>query len=109
MEAVKRLGCLACRLNAAMGLPRAYAGPCEAHHLLSGGLRIGHDHTVGLCPWHHRAVPPVPLPEREAIARYGPSVATGSKPFRAMYGSDAELLVMQNALLAQEAHHRGPF
>jgi hypothetical protein len=39
--------------------------------------------------------------EREAIALYGPSVATGSKPFHAMYGSDDELLAFQNALLAQ--------
>ena len=25
----------------------------EAHHLLSGGNRIGHDHTVPLCPECH--------------------------------------------------------
>jgi hypothetical protein len=38
--------------------------------------------------------------EREAIERFGPSVATGSKPFHAMYGSDDELLEFQDALLA---------
>lgn len=103
MLLVKRLGCLCCRRNAAMGMALPYSGPCEAHHLLSGGRRIGHDHTIGLCPWHHRAVPPTPMLERHAIARYGPSVATGSKPFHAMYGSDADLLATQNALLALEA------
>lgn len=27
--------------------------PAEAHHLLSGGNRIGHDHSVALCPECH--------------------------------------------------------
>jgi hypothetical protein len=101
IELVKRLGCICCMLNRTWGMPAAYVGVCEAHHLLSGGRRRGHDATIGLCRWHHQAVPPRPMHEREAIALYGPSVATGSKPFHAMYGSDDELLAFQNALLAQ--------
>lgn len=98
---VKALGCVACRLNRQMGLATAYFGAAEAHHLLSGGRRRGHLATIGLCPWHHRAAPPYPgMGEREAIERFGPSVATGSKPFHAVYGSDDELLEFQDALLA---------
>ncbi|MEY2117099.1 Ref family recombination enhancement nuclease [Rhodanobacter sp. FW106-PBR-R2A-1-13] len=103
MGLVKRLGCLCCQRNAALGLAQPYSGPCEAHHLLSGGRRIGHDHTIGLCQWHHRAVPPEPMSERDAIARYGPSVATGSKTFHLVYGSDVDLLAVQNAALTLDA------
>lgn len=99
---VKQLGCICCMLNRAQGMPTAFFGPCEAHHLLSGGRRRGHDATIGLCQWHHRAVRPYEaLTERKTIERFGPSVATGSKPFHAMYGTDDELLEFQDALLAQ--------
>lgn len=98
---VKALGCICCRLNREMGMATAYVGAGDAHHLLSGGRRRGHMATIGLCKWHHQAEPPYPgMGEREAIERFGPSAATGSKPFHAMYGSDDELLEFQNALLA---------
>jgi len=32
----------------------------------------------------------------------GPSLADGSKPFRAEFGTDAELLTIQNELLGNE-------
>lgn len=99
---VKKLGCICCMLNMQFWMPVPYRGVCEAHHLLSGGLRRGHLFTIGLCRWHHQAVPPREgMGEAAAIAVYGPSVATGSKPFHLMYGSDDELLEFQNALLAQ--------
>jgi hypothetical protein len=34
-----------------------------------------------------------------ARAHYGPSLGKGSKPFHAEFGSDAELLARQNAIL----------
>jgi hypothetical protein len=99
---VKKLGCICCMLNVQFWMPVPYRGVCEAHHLLSGGLRRGHLFTIGLCRWHHQAVPPRErMSESAAIAVYGPSVATGSKPFHVTYGSDDELLEFQNALLAQ--------
>jgi hypothetical protein len=91
-------------LNVQFWMPVPYRGACEAHHLLSGGRRRGHLFTVGLCRWHHQAVPPREgMSEASAMAMYGPSVATGSKPFHLMYGSDDKLLEFQNALLAQVA------
>jgi hypothetical protein len=101
---VKKLGCICCMLNREQGIPTAFFGPCEAHHLLSGGLRRGHDATIGLCRWHHQAVRPYEaMSTDETVAKFGPSVATGSKPFHALYGTDDELLEFQEALLALAA------
>ena len=76
------------------------SGYIEIHHLLSGNKRIGHMATVSLCPWHHRGVV---YGDGMSIAQakelYGPSLANGSKPFRTEFGTDAELLAIQNALL----------
>lgn len=99
---VKKLSCICCMLNREKGRPTAYFGACDAHHLLSGGRRRGHDFTIGLCKWHHQADPPYAgMGERKAIETFGPSVATGSKPFHVMYGRDDELLEFQNELLAR--------
>jgi hypothetical protein len=76
---------------------------CDAHHLLSGGLRIGHEATVALCAWHHRAVPfDGETPPRMRML-YGPSLMDGSKTFRAAYGTDEELLQLQEQMLRGEA------
>lgn len=75
---------------------------CDAHHLLSGGRRIGHGATVALCLWHHRQHPD----QGETVPRmrmlYGPSLMDGSKLFRAAYGTDAELLELQERMLRGE-------
>ena len=47
-QAVRRLGCIACRLDGHPGTP------AEIHHLLSGGRRRGEMHVLGLCAAHHR-------------------------------------------------------
>lgn len=92
--------CMACRQR---GLKSNFI---EIHHHLSGGRRIGHHATVSLCLWHHRGEP---LREygyntRKATREvYGPSVADGSKLFEPVFGTDAEMLAMQNAVLAGEA------
>lgn len=98
---IKKLGCICCMLNAARWMPVPSRGVCEAHHLLSGGRRRGHDFTIGLCAWHHRAVPIMSPPMGVTMGThiYGPTVAMGSKPFHAFYGTDDELLAFQNALL----------
>ena len=88
--------CIACLLRGA----QKYAQHIEIHHLLSGNRRIGHMATVSLCPYHHRAVPPWGWGDKEALEELGPSLAKGSKPFRAEFGTDAELLKIQDELLA---------
>jgi hypothetical protein len=94
-DKLKEMGqCVACYQRGIHGW-----GYVEIHHLLSGNKRIGHLATVGLCGFHHRGVSE--LPRAEAIAVFGPSLAHGSKPFRAEFGTDAELLAIQNALLGE--------
>lgn len=72
------IGCLACRLLGFHSVP-------EVHHLLSGNRRIGHMATIPLCPAHHRGAGFV---EHVHVACF----AHGSKPFRATFGSDEDLL-----------------
>lgn len=95
MVAVKEGPCLACLIHDG----RRYLG-CDAHHLLSGGRRIGHMATVGLCSWHHRAVPPYSGHSAKTCRElFGPSLMDGSKLFHEAYGSDEELLAMQKEFL----------
>ena len=96
-DAMKEAGiCIACLLR---GTQPEYAQQIEIHHLLSGNRRIGHMATVSLCSWHHRAALPFGWGDAEAFDYLGPSLAKGSKPFRAAFGTDAELLTIQNELL----------
>ncbi len=87
-------GCVACRLQ---GLGFSFA---EIHHL-GVGKRLGHNETIGLCSWHHRAVRPDGWSAEEMCSHLGPSLARGSKPFHAHFGSDDELLAEQERLLVR--------
>lgn len=98
-EAIKSIGCLACLQ---LSLPMQ-CGPTEAHHLLSGGKRRGHAFVVPLGAWHHRAVIWYSLNAHQMTEQFGPSLAKGSKPFHAMFGSDDELLAKVNELISEAA------
>lgn len=96
MAAIKELGvCVACHVSGKQRWPQ----PVDVHHLLSGNRRRGHRYTVGLCGWHHRKLTDFGCTEKEMRDDLGPSLADGSKPFRAAFGSDDELLALQDALL----------
>lgn len=84
LDAISELGCIVCTL---LAWPNT---PAEPHHLLSGGRRIGHLHTIPLCPPHHRTG------QGNAIARH-PTKAR----FEAAYGSEAELLARTQRLVAK--------
>lgn len=71
----------------------------ENHHTLSGGIRRGHRFTFGNCLWHHRALLLPGFTTSSMTARYGPSLVKGSKPFHDVYGSDDELIAMQDYLI----------
>ena len=95
-EAIKlETGCVCCRLSNA-----TYVQP-EIHHLLSGGRRRGHDLTIGLCGWHHRGVASQDTTSAWLRQYAGPSLAHGSKPFHAHFGSDEVLLAEQERLLCR--------
>ena len=48
MDDIVRLGCIICLIE---GRGESLA---EVHHLLSGGRRISHRHSIPLCFQHHR-------------------------------------------------------
>lgn len=98
VDAVKRHGCLCCHQRGYSHDPDGAV--VEAHHLLSGGIRRGHRHTVGLCSWHHRGALTV-QDWNHALHRsqLGPSLAEGSVPFHAEFGTDEDLMEQQMILI----------
>ena len=84
-----RYGCVCCKLLGIYSIP-------EIHHLVDKGYRKhsgGNQATLPLCPAHHRG--------GSAERAMGPSLADGSKPFAAHWGTQRELLAMVNANLAE--------
>lgn len=63
------MGCIACRERGF-----GYVPP-DIHHLLSGGVRIGHDATIPLCAHHHRGHAPAGMTQAQAALVLGPSLA----------------------------------
>ena len=47
MTAITRHGCVACHIDG-----NGFREPC-VHHILQGGVRLGHLYTLPLCPGHH--------------------------------------------------------
>lgn len=79
--------------------------PATIHHFTVGGKhgqkRRGHDFTIGLNEWSH---PGNPLTAYGWTAKdceriLGPSYALSPSAFRERFGSDDELLALQNAIL----------
>lgn len=82
MDAIVRYGCIACRLD---GMPPRQTA---VHHILRGGLRIGHLFTLPLCDTmdggHHQNGAGIGLVSRH------PNRAA----FEDRYGSEVNLLEM---------------
>lgn len=97
IAAIKEGPCIACWLNDTITLG------CDAHHLLSGGIRRGHRFTIALCQWHHRGMPMHDLSHRDMRASFGPALSEGSKPFRHEFGTDELLLRVQDELLKERS------
>lgn len=94
-QMMQHFGCIASYIEGRSGEPG------DIHHLLSGGERIGHEATICLAPWFHRGNPPGGMTIAQAKAMFGPSMKHHPREFRARYGTDAELLKLQNELLAE--------
>ncbi len=83
MDAITALGCIACLIDGHPGTPGA------VHHLLRGGQRIGHLHTICLCdPGHHQNGGPLKVSRHPYKAR-----------FEERYGSEASLLERSRKLV----------
>lgn len=97
-DAIKAGPCQACiQLDPPIDL--SGQGLVEVHHL-AGKKR--HDLTVGLCIWSHRGVPFFAATHAEMRADYGPALSEGSRPFHKRFGSNAELLALQESYLTGE-------
>ena len=99
---IKWIGCLPCMLDGWGGGDCHVE--CEIQHILdeSGEKRLGHQQTWGGCPWHHRGV--IKRDDytlTEMIQSYGPSFELHRKDFFARYGQEAQLLELQNELIAE--------
>ena len=74
----------------------------EEHHTDGRTKPWAHDRTVALGSWHHRGVPHSGWLHSSMRIEFGPSLAEGSKPFAAKFGTGAELVAMQDAILRGE-------
>lgn len=94
-DAIKDAGCVVCRrhLNV-LTMP-------EIHHLTDSGRAISHDHTVGLCQWHHRGVQEPGWSSREMERVFGPSYQRSKRAFVERFGDNDTLLRIQNEILAR--------
>lgn len=93
--------CVACYIRASQGLMNhdyVVVG-CDYNHTKSGNIRRGHMFGYALCVYHHRKHPLVFDSLRATAAIYGPSLMDGSALFHCVYGSDDELIALQNQLL----------
>lgn len=83
IEAMLRLGCVCC---ATLGIFHV----AECHHILDGGVRMGHWFSLPLCPGHHRA-----MWNAEQIELIAPkkrvAINDGRKRFVAVYGTERSL------------------
>jgi hypothetical protein len=100
--AIREIGCLACLLSDRRSMPVA------RHHLLTTGRhgtgkRRGERESIGLCDYHHQGAKQVGTAfARNCVAEgYGPSLADEPRAFRQRFGTDDELLTLQNQLLAR--------
>lgn len=90
-EALRNLGCIACRLDGFPGIP------AEIHHITDCGRRMGHQYSIPLCVWQHRGV-------AESIYDHfkGPSLALSKRDFVERYGTELELLAKVNRMIGAE-------
>lgn len=87
MDAITALGCIACIID---GYPET---PGAVHHILSGGRRMGHMHSICLCdPGHHQ--------------NGGQFGKVSRHPFKfrfeQQYGSESDLLDLTQQLVARK-------
>lgn len=98
MSQLKMIGCIPC-------WKLGFRGVCAAaDHTKSGNKRVGHAATYANCDWHHQAIPFAGMTHKQCEAERGPSKANGSKPFHAYFGSEQELLALQETILSEQCH-----
>ena len=86
--------CIPCILNWTPNRPET-----TIQHVVEGGKRLGHDQSYGCCGWHHLGIQPETMTRHEAQHFFGPSLAHGKRPFEVIWGSERNLVILQDLLL----------
>ena len=94
-DAIRELGCIACIMDNAP----VFCGDPTIHHQTTSGRTISQDATVCLGRWHHQGVCLDHFTTSKMLGLFGPSLAKEPRRFVSCYGSNAELLAIQNAYL----------
>ena len=106
IHAAKEMCCIPCYVWARMGrMPMEHVARVSQYdHSKSGNIRRGHGKGFASCLWHHqrRLEQPGTWTHARMRAHFGPSLLDGSRLFHDTYGSDDELIALQDALLAGE-------
>lgn len=102
--ACKTTACVPCWAWAHAGhMPIADIATCCGYdHSVRGRIRRGHLFGFGSCDHHHQGIPGDGWTSAAMRAHFGPSLMDGSKAFARAYGTDDELITLQNRLLTGE-------
>lgn len=102
LEAIPYVGCIACAIVGRYQL-------AQVHHITDCGRRIRkkadgteHRYTLGLCPWHHQGQLPAGWSPANMVAAVGPSLELDKRGFMARFGTEADLLELQDALIRND-------
>jgi hypothetical protein len=95
MAEVKTVGCVCCWKMGFEGVMAAF------DHTVRGNKRVGHHDGLGLCDWHHQGYTFEGMTKEQCIAERGPTLADGSKPFYAFFGSREELQACGRELVSK--------
>lgn len=97
----KTTQCIPCLVRARAGLmPMDDVATCSGYdHSKSGNIRRGHAFGFASCDWHHQRIKPDNWTFAGMTQHFGPSLMDGSRLFRETYGSDDELIALQNEIL----------
>lgn len=87
-DQVRQLGCICCRIDLNT------FSPCDIHHILNGGRRIGEMDVLGLCQRHHRSG----AENKVWVSRH-----PWRKKFVERYGSEESLLKKTRELVKEDA------
>lgn len=71
----------------------------DYNHTKSGNIRRGHIKGYAGCLWHHRGRVEDGWSHKTMRGIYGPSLMDGGKLFSAAYGTDDELIALQDDVL----------
>jgi len=94
-DQIQQRGCVPCYLEAKLQSRVWLVEPCDIHHTEGQN----HSLTYGNCPWHHRGLRKIGVAEWIMVENFGPSMAKSPKAYRARYGSESDILAIQNKML----------